>query len=101
MDAQHELALDSVLRGAKSLCILDHGNTVFVIDKIGVVGTLLFQEVAGQVALRGDEHILHLFTEIGDKAGALHQLQFVGPSMLLAGVVATGLDGAVFAALLW
>lgn len=88
---EHQFSFDFILFCADSLCILDNGLTVFAVDKIGIIGTLPFQEIAGSVALRRDKHILYLLTEIRDKAGALHQLQFVGSAMFLFGVVAAGL----------
>jgi hypothetical protein len=97
---EHELSFQSILWCAKSLCVLDHGNTVFVIDKIGIIGTLLFQEVTLWVTLRGDKYILYLFTEIGYKASALHQLQFVGSLMLLLGGMTTGSFSTILVALL-
>ena len=95
MYTEHQFAFDPVFGRAYPFCVFDHSHAVSGVDKVGTVGTLLFQEFSGCVALGRDQHELHLFAETGDKACALHQLQLVGPAVLLSGVVAAGLLGTV------
>lgn len=99
MDVEHQFAFDFILGSAEPFGVLDDGDAVAVIDEVGVVRAFSFEEGAVWVALRGYKHKLDLFTEIGDKAGALHQLQLVGAVMFLAGGVAAGFVSAVFVVL--
>lgn len=96
MNAEHQFSFDNIFFCAESLSVLDNGNAVFLIDEIGDVGALPFEEASAGVALRGDKHILYLLTQIGDNAGALHQLQLVGSAMFLCRGVATRLLCAIF-----
>ena len=97
---EHELALDDVFFRADALGVLDHGGAGVVVgvDKVGDVGALPLEELAGGVALGGDEHEPYLLAQPGDDPGALPQPELAGAGVLLPGGVGAGGAGAVFVA---
>lgn len=101
VDGEHQLAFDDVFRSAEAFGVLYYGHAVCgVIDEVGIVGALFFQELTVRGALGGNKDVFHLFAEVGDQPCALHQLQLVGAAVLLGGVVAAGPVRTVFVALL-
>lgn len=96
MHLKHQLAFDDIFRSAKPFRVLDDCFSGVVVDiyKVGFVADGPFRYPVA-IDLRRDKDVGHLFAEVRYDAGALHQLQLIGPVVLLSGVVAAGLFSVI------
>ena len=83
---QHKLSLDDVFFCSEAFCVFDDCLSCGVvgIDEVCDVGTGSFEHFAICTTLWRYEFVGNLFTQIGDKPGSLHQLQFVGASVFFS-----------------
>lgn len=81
----HEFAFDDVFFSSDAFCVFDDGVAEFVaVDEVGYVGACSFEHFAIGTTLWRYEFVGNLFTQIGDKPGSLHQVQFVCASVFFS-----------------
>lgn len=97
MQVKHEFALYDVVGCAESFGVFDYGlaGMGVGVNEVGDIAAGAFEGAVVE-AMGWNEQERYLFAKIGDKAGALHQLELAGSLMLLFGSMAAGLLSAVF-----